>query len=215
MKFCTNTLHPVKQVGIWQWSRCFSWLLKKGQDIFPTHAVIDRGDHPYIGPWICDGLIPTHTAMKQHFMGGSWYALFTEYGGLNFSSDIRRHFSNHSKKKNKKKLVHFSKFKVSIVPLSSHSDKNTPTIHCLCPYHTVIKMTWPAGWNNCTFNLLYLIFPFYKNHGSFIEGKCNPYQVGHGLHAQTGPQNCIYIHVHEISFLNKPPINHVSNDQNY
>ena len=41
------------------------------QDSFQSHAVTDRGDHPDIGPWVCDGLIQTHIAMKQHCMGGS------------------------------------------------------------------------------------------------------------------------------------------------
>ncbi len=45
-------------------------------------AVIGRRYHPNIGPWVCDGLIQTHTVMKQHCMGGSWYAFFTGYGGL-------------------------------------------------------------------------------------------------------------------------------------
>ena len=31
-----------------------------------THAVIGRGDHPNIGPRVCDGLILAHTAMKHH-----------------------------------------------------------------------------------------------------------------------------------------------------
>ncbi len=59
------------------------WLIAlRRQNSFPSHAVTGRGDHSDIGPWVCDGLIQTHIAMKQHCMGGSWYALLTGYGGL-------------------------------------------------------------------------------------------------------------------------------------
>ncbi len=48
------------------------WLIaQRRQDSFPSHAVAGRGDHPDIGPWVCDGLIQTHIAMKQHCMEGS------------------------------------------------------------------------------------------------------------------------------------------------
>ncbi len=31
-----------------------------------AHAATDRGDHPGAGPWVCDGLMQMHMAMKQH-----------------------------------------------------------------------------------------------------------------------------------------------------
>ena len=51
--------------------------LERRQDSFPSHAVTGRGDHPSIGPCVCDGLIQIDIAMKQHSRGESWYALFT------------------------------------------------------------------------------------------------------------------------------------------
>ena len=48
------------------------WLIAKNRgDSFMSHAVTGRGDHPDTGPWVCDGLIQMHIAMKQHYMGGS------------------------------------------------------------------------------------------------------------------------------------------------
>ncbi len=46
-------------------------IAQRRQDSFPSHAVTGRGDHPNIGSWVCDGLIQTHIAMKQHCMGES------------------------------------------------------------------------------------------------------------------------------------------------
>ncbi len=40
--------------------------------------------------WVCDGLIQTHIAMKQHCMGGSCYTLFTGHGGLKVRSSGHR-----------------------------------------------------------------------------------------------------------------------------
>ena len=36
-------------------------IAQRRQDSFPTHVVICRGDHSDKGPWVCDGLIQTHT----------------------------------------------------------------------------------------------------------------------------------------------------------
>ncbi len=48
------------------------WLnAQRREDSFPSHAGTGRWDHPGIGPWVCDGLIQTHTAMKQHCVGGN------------------------------------------------------------------------------------------------------------------------------------------------
>ncbi len=59
------------------------WLIaQRRQDSSPSHTVTGRGDHPDIGPWVCDGLIQTRIAMKLHCIEGSCYALFTGYGGL-------------------------------------------------------------------------------------------------------------------------------------
>ncbi len=90
-----QSLRAVKQVGIWQWYRWCGWLLKEDRTACSavTHAVIGRRDHPNIEPWVCDGLIQTHTLMKQHCMGGSWCALFTGYGGLKFVCLVKVRFS--------------------------------------------------------------------------------------------------------------------------
>ncbi len=42
------------------------WLIaQRREESFTSHAVIDRGDHPGTGPWVCDGLKQMHMAMKQ------------------------------------------------------------------------------------------------------------------------------------------------------
>ena len=33
-----------------------------------SHAVTRRGDHPDIGPWVRDGLIQMHIAVKQQII---------------------------------------------------------------------------------------------------------------------------------------------------
>ena len=66
------------------------WLIaQRRQESFPSPAVTGRGDHPDIGTWVCDGLRQMHIAMEQHCMGGSRYALFTGYGGLNQACKLR------------------------------------------------------------------------------------------------------------------------------
>ncbi len=48
------------------------WLIaQRRQDSIISHAATDKGDHPDTGPWVCDGLIQMHTAMKQHYIVGS------------------------------------------------------------------------------------------------------------------------------------------------
>ena len=43
------------------------WLIaQRREESFTSHAVSDRGDHPGTGPWVCDGLMQMHMAMKQH-----------------------------------------------------------------------------------------------------------------------------------------------------
>ncbi len=32
-----------------------------------SRAATDEGDYPDTEPWVCDGLIQMHTAMKQHY----------------------------------------------------------------------------------------------------------------------------------------------------
>ncbi len=54
------------------------WLIaQRRQESFMSHAVIDREDKSDTEPWVCDGLIQKHIAIKQHCIGGSWYTLFT------------------------------------------------------------------------------------------------------------------------------------------
>ena len=57
-----------------------SWSVMICQIAFQTGKA--EGTILIIGPWVCDVLIQTHIAMKQHSTGGSWYALFMGYGGL-------------------------------------------------------------------------------------------------------------------------------------
>ncbi len=48
------------------------WLIaQRRQDSYISHAVTDKGDHPDTEPCVCDGLIQIHTAIKQHYIGGS------------------------------------------------------------------------------------------------------------------------------------------------
>ena len=71
MKFSTKNLAR-RETGWYVTVVQMVWLIaQKRQDSFPTHAVIGRRDQPNLGPWVCDGLIQTHTVMKQHCMGGS------------------------------------------------------------------------------------------------------------------------------------------------
>ncbi len=42
------------------------WLIaQRRQESIVSPVLIDRGDHPNTGPWVCDGLIQMHIAMKQ------------------------------------------------------------------------------------------------------------------------------------------------------
>ena len=62
------------------------WLIaQRKQDSLPTHALIGKGEHPDIVPWVCDGLIQAQTAMKQHCIGE---LLFTGYGGLKIKTKM-------------------------------------------------------------------------------------------------------------------------------
>ncbi len=43
------------------------WLIaQRREESFISNAVIDRGDQPGTGPWVCDGLMQMHMTMKQH-----------------------------------------------------------------------------------------------------------------------------------------------------
>ncbi len=77
-----KTWRAVKQVGIWQWYRWCAWLLKEDKKAFHLMQGLGEGTTLIIiGPWVCDGLIQTHITMKQHCVGGSWYAFSMGYGG--------------------------------------------------------------------------------------------------------------------------------------
>ncbi len=71
MKFSTKNLARC-ETGWYLTVVQMVWLIAlRRRDSFPIDAVIGRGDQPNIGQWVCDGLLQTHTAMKQHCMGGS------------------------------------------------------------------------------------------------------------------------------------------------
>ena len=71
MRFSTKNL--ARRVTGWYLTVVqMEWLIaQRIQDSFISHAATDTGDHPDIGPWVCDGLIQMHAAMKQHYIGGS------------------------------------------------------------------------------------------------------------------------------------------------
>ncbi len=50
---------------------CLAHCSKKTGQLYISCIDRQRG-HPDTGPWVCDGLIQMHTAVKQHCIGGSW-----------------------------------------------------------------------------------------------------------------------------------------------
>ena len=71
MRFSTKNLAR-RETGWYLTVVQMEWLIaQRRQDSFISHAVTDKGDQPDTGPWVCEGLIQMHTAMKQHYIGGS------------------------------------------------------------------------------------------------------------------------------------------------